>query len=91
MITVDQARDLAARYFARRSRFVDEDEETSLLVVLLNFGDHLTAVSCIGGEWSGTKGELRPGNGIPVCPLGHPLLESDNQVRLALVRQVSAS
>lgn len=88
MATLDlpQAQDLASRYFARRERFADEDERTSFLVVVLNYGDHLTAAACIGGEWQGTKGDLPQRDGIPLCPNGHPLTESFVQFRLGLVQ-----
>lgn len=82
-----QAQDLAGRYFARRERFVGEDERTSFLVVVLNYGDHLTAVACIGGEWQGTKGDLPRHDGIPLCPNGHPLTESRHHQRLGLVEE----
>lgn len=86
-LTIEQARDLRARILARRERFPDEDEEMGFLVVVLNYGDHLTNVACIAGEWTGTKGELepRPGGGIPLCPSGHPLLEGPTRQLLGLV------
>ncbi len=57
----------------------------SILVVLLNYGDHLTMVSCTAGEWSGVKGDLVPSAGIPKCPNGHVLVEHRRQMRLGLV------
>lgn len=84
-LTVDDARDLASRYLARRARWTEEDAETAFLVVVLNYGDHLTGVSCVGGEWTGIKGDLTPRDGIPLCPNGHPLLEQSTRMRLGLV------
>lgn len=84
-LTVDQARDMAIRYFNRRGLFEEEDKITSFLVVVLNYGDHLTEVSCIAGEWNGMKGDLQSREGIPLCPNGHPLLENAYQLRLGLI------
>jgi hypothetical protein len=73
---------------ARRVRFPDEDEHTAFMVVVLNFGDHLTRVTCVGPEgWSGTKGDLTPRDGIPLCPNGHPMLEHVPRLRLGLVEE----
>lgn len=86
-LTIEQARDLYARILARRESFPDEDEQHGFLVVVLNFGDHLTAVRCVAGEWTGTKAELQrhPGGEIPLCPSGHPLLEGPTHQLLGLV------
>ena len=70
---------------SRRDRWTDEDEFTAVMVVLFNFGDHLTGVSCTAGEWSGVKGDLAHREGIPLCPNGHPLFESPHRWRLGLV------
>jgi hypothetical protein len=89
VLTLDDALDIAGRYLHRRDVILEEDETTSLLVVLLNYGDHLTKVSCIGGEWAGFKGQLIRGEGeIPHCPDGHPLIESVNQYRLGLIQDI---
>jgi hypothetical protein len=89
VLTVIQADDIVSRFFERRGRFAEETEHTSLMVVLLNYGDHLTAVTCVGPErWSGTKADLTPRDGIPHCPNGHPLMESGNRKRLGLVDEV---
>jgi len=89
-LTVHQAKQIADAYLARRERWGEagEDETTSLLVVLLNYGDHLTPVACIGGEWTGTKGDLPASTGIPLCPNRHPLTESRKQFRLGLVESL---
>lgn len=86
-LTLDQAANLAETYFTRRKRFPDEDETTAFLVVVLNHGDGLTAVSCVGEEWTGVKGDLVPRDGIPLCPNGHPLLESAERYRLGFVAE----
>lgn len=92
-LTIDQAYDIADRFTARRVAFKDETDQYSLMVVLLNYGDHLTRVDCINGEWSGTKGDLlrQPtglhGFGIPKCPNGHVLTESTERLQLGLIPQ----
>ena len=87
-LDVETAQRLARTYFDRRAKWNDEEDEmTSFMVAVLNFGDHLTAVHCLSGEWSGTKADLTPRQGIPRCPNGHALLESGTQHRLALVEQ----
>jgi hypothetical protein len=88
-LTVDQAKEMHNAFVNRREAWPNETEQTSFLVVVLNYGDHLTGVSCIGGEWTGTKGEIPVSNGIPLCPIGHPLVESANQWRLSLERESS--
>ena len=57
----------------------------SVGVVLLNYGERYVDVTCIGGEWSGTKAEVFRHVGVPLCPNGHPLIETSNAPRLALV------
>ena len=84
-LTVPQAADIAEQFQHRRERFPDERTFDALMTVLLNFGDNLTPVACILGEWSGTKGELPRSAGLPLCPNGHPLLETGDGYRLALV------
>lgn len=84
-LTGPQAADIAEQFQHRRERFPDERTFDALMTVLLNFGDNLTPVACILGEWSGTKGELPRSAGLPLCPNGHPLLETGDGYRLALV------
>lgn len=64
-----------------------EDSLTSVAVVLLNYGERYVRVHCLPGEWSGTKGDLQPRRGIPLCPNGHPLLELGDAPRLALIAE----
>jgi hypothetical protein len=89
-LTVAQATEIWTRYHQRRERFPVEEPLTSFLVVVLNYGDHLTPVSCIGGEWTGTKGDAtaHSATGIPLCPSNHPLLEGRERQRLGLVDEV---
>lgn len=86
-LTVDQANDLADRYFRRRALFAEEDQRQSFLMVALNYGDHLTRVHCINGEWQGTKDEIPPKAGLPLCPNGHPMLETGPIFRLSLLAE----
>lgn len=81
---VADAQSIADRIIRRQGNF-SETLEMSIMVVLLNYGDHLTAVSCTAGEWSGVKGDLFPRAGIPQCPNGHTLVEHRQQMRLGLV------
>jgi hypothetical protein len=86
-LTVEQATDLVDRYIRRRDRFPEEEEREAFLVVLLNYGDHLTRVHCINGEWQGTKDEIPPKDGLPLCPNGHPMLETGPIFRLSLLAE----
>lgn len=87
-LTLEEVRHFAGQYFTRRMLFPNEDELTSFIVVTINYGDHLTSVACIGGEWRGVKGDLHQENSsIPRCPLDHPLIESMEQTRLGLVKE----
>lgn len=70
----------------QRQHLFNEHFQTSVCVVLSNLSERYVAVRCVGGEWSGTKGELAPRDGIPLCPSGHPLLEMSMAPRLALVQ-----
>ena len=70
----------------RKEKFPNEDEYIRLGAILMNYGDHLTAVYCMGDEkWEGQKKDLTVTEGIPKCPYGHPLMESPEKMRLALV------
>lgn len=73
----------------RLDRWENEDLTTSICVVLANFGDHLTPVQCIKGEWSGQKQDIprREGVGVPLCPNGHVLLETGPPLRLGLIEE----
>lgn len=85
-LNVNQAQDITTRYLARRENLPDEDEFTAMMVVLLNYGNHLAEVHCIGGEWSGLKGQATAGPGVPTCPNGHPLIERAGHPQLGMVR-----
>ncbi len=69
----------------RQQRFPDETLTMSVGVVLMNYGERQVNVRCVADEWTGTKGELAPRDGVPLCPNGHPLLEISPAPRLALV------
>jgi hypothetical protein len=87
-LTMDQAAIFVDSFLERRKRFPGEPEEMALMVLLFNFGDHLTKVVCTNGEFIGVKGDLPILSGVPVCPSGHPLYEDSEQCRLELVPQV---
>lgn len=71
----------------RQTRWPSETFVMSVGVVLMNYGSKHVRVHCINGEWSGTKGDLPPGTGIPTCPNGHVMVETTEAPRLALVAQ----
>lgn len=84
-LRLDDAREFVKQYQRRRDRWPDEAEDAALLVMLLNFGDHLTHVACINGEWRGVKGDLTPRDGVPLCPNGHVMTEGFKRRRLGFV------
>ena len=60
----------------RMENFPDESLHDSFMVVILNTGDRYTPVTCIGGEWTGLKGDISgSAPDVPTCPEGHPLTE----------------
>lgn len=71
-------------FLVRKGRF-QKDDATALMTVLANAGDGRTNVRCIAGEWTGTKKQLPPSNGVPMCPNGHVLLEGDVRWRLGYI------
>lgn len=74
-----------------RQDLYEEDFLMSVGVVLMNLGDPLVEVECVGGEWSGRKGDLASRTifptGLPLCPLKHPLIEKTKAPRLALIEE----
>lgn len=76
-LTIAQAQDIANAVNARQHSYLNETLPTSIVVVLLNYGDRFTPVRCIRGEWSGIKDDLPRSEAVPVCPNGHVLLESN--------------
>lgn len=78
-LTIEDGKEIYKSFKYRRDTFTDEDEFTSLMVVLFNYGDKKTSVRCIGSEWSGIKKDLQRQEGLPKCPNGHPLLESASE------------
>jgi hypothetical protein len=73
---------------------MDHFEETwdfALRVILFNYGSERTGVQCISAahNWSGTKADLSPRDGVPHCPGGHVMTETDGGWRLELVNQGS--
>jgi hypothetical protein len=61
-----------------------DDLQTSIGVVLFNYGDRFATATCIAGEWTGEKHELPRTSGIPLCPNRHPLTQTAGKT-LALV------
>jgi hypothetical protein len=85
---MDEANGIAAMIESRQDRF-EESLRSSIMVVLLNAGDRFVAVRCVGPEqWTGTKAELTPRDGVPLCPSGHPMLETDRGRRLGWVQGI---
>lgn len=83
-LSVQDVQKITASIRSRQERF-GEGLDMSVGVVLMNYGERHVRVKCIAGEWSGTKGDLAPRDGVPLCPNGHPLLETSRAPRLALV------
>lgn len=78
-LTLAQADGIALAIVQRQERFAGEELHTSVMVVLLNYGEDQVPVACIGGEWSGVKADLQPGPSIPHCPNGHVLTETSTR------------
>lgn len=76
---------IAAAILWRQEHWVDESLRQSIMVVLFNYGDKYTEVTCTQNEWSGVKGDLESDGGLPHCPNGHPLFEMSGGKRLALI------
>lgn len=84
-ISVSDINEISEKITRRQEKF-NEDLRTAVGVVLMNYGDGEVRVRCIKKEWSGTKSELEPTDGIPHCPNGHPLFETSVAPRLGLIR-----
>ena len=86
LLTTEMANTIFETIEFRQARF-EETLHTSIMVVLLNYGDDLTGVSCIGGDWEGVKAEaVKAPSGLPCCPIdGRPLLEGHERWRLGLM------
>jgi hypothetical protein len=73
---------------AYREDAFGESTFQALTAVLANYGDRYVKVTCINGEWHGTKADLvSASGGIPKCPNGHVVLESSLQPRLGLIEE----
>ena len=84
ILNVGDIENIAQKIEYRQLQF-DEDFRMALGVVLMNYGERYVNVLCINGEWSGTKANLIPRDGIPLCPNGHPLFEITKAPQLALI------
>lgn len=75
----------------RQGNVPGETLTDSVMVVLFNYGDKMTQVSCVNGEWSGTKADIprRQEFGVPLCPHGHVMVEHGPRVELAFVEVAS--
>ena len=86
LIGVNDINEISEKILHRQYTF-NEDLQTSIGVVLLNYGDGEVRVQCIGKEWRGTKADLKSQDSdILVCPSGHPLFETSVAPRLGLIR-----
>jgi hypothetical protein len=86
VLNVGDIENIVQKIQYRRLQF-NEDLRMALGVVLMNYGDRYVKVRCINGEWSGTKADLIPRDGIPLCPNGHPLFEVSKAPQLALIEE----
>lgn len=74
----------------RKRNFPTEPEDVTMLLVLLNIGDRYTSVACINGEWVGQKQDIPKGEGIPMCPNGHVLTQSNTRLAVGWVSSTEA-
>ena len=85
---IEMADEISASIQFRQTKFDGEDLDTSIKVVLLNYGDNRRIAYCFNGEWSGPKSELVSVDGdIPHCPNGHVCTEDASGWRLALMKE----
>lgn len=84
VLGIDDISNIVGKVMVRQEKY-EEELHWSIGVVLLNYGDGEVEVSCIRGEWKGTKSQLPHTEGIPRCPSGHPLIETSKAPKLALV------
>lgn len=75
-----------AEAIQRRQENFEEHFMMSVGVVLMNYGDKYVNVECVGLEWQGQKKDLEPGDGVPLCPNGHPLFETSRAPFISLVK-----
>lgn len=85
IIGITEANIIVDKIMVRQAKF-NEELGMSIAVVLLNYGDGEVQVKCVGNEWAGSKKDLTPRNGIPLCPNGHPLFELSDAPKLALIK-----
>jgi hypothetical protein len=64
----------------RQNAYPEEGLETSIMMVLVNYGNRFAPAFCVNGEWSGHKVDLISGSGIPKCPNGHVLFEREGMI-----------
>ncbi len=68
LMTIEMADEISNVIQSRQQRF-QEPLDTSIKVVLLNYGDGRRIAQCTRGDWSGPKADLgQTGSGLPVCP-----------------------
>lgn len=87
ILGVADIQSITEKIMYRQEKFPGEQPHMSIGVVLMNYGDSLVQVECTQREWSGTKSQLTPRNGIPLCPNGHPLFELTRAPVIALVEE----
>ena len=87
---LEMANDISEIIQYRLEKF-DEPLDTSIKVVLLNYGDSQRIAHCIRGDWSGPKSEMgRHSSGLPICPsCGGSCTEEAESPRLALVEGIT--
>ena len=90
-LTLAEAGAIAEAVQYRQDNWSGESLLHSVMVVLLNAGSEYVPVRCVGGEWSGTKGDLAPADGIPMCPNEHVLLETGPGKRLGFIDDTEAT
>jgi hypothetical protein len=85
-LSIEDVETLLEAVRKRQHNFLSEPEDISWLLVLANIGDRWTSVTCIEGEWVGTKMDIpRTDRGVPTCPNGHPLTQSNTRLTIGWI------
>lgn len=88
-LTLEMVDEISEIVRFRQGKFTDESLDTSIKVVLLNYGDQRRMAHCMRRDWTGPKSKLAQApSGLPICPrCGSPCTEDALGWRLALVRE----
>ena len=92
LMTLEMVDEISALIHYRQQHFGGEDLDTTVKVVLLNYGERRRVAHCISGDWSGPKADMnQTPSGLPICPkCGQVATEDEKGWRLALVKETAA-